>query len=43
VLNQKALQNVADGVVEMGTLPAAPPLSSLVDLSFVRDMRAAGK
>ena len=40
VLNEKALQNVADGIVDMGTLPAAPPLSSLIDLSFVRDMRA---
>jgi ABC-type nitrate/sulfonate/bicarbonate transport system substrate-binding protein len=38
VLNQKALQNVADGVVEIGTLPSAPPLSSMIDLSFVRDM-----
>ena len=40
VLNVKALQNVADGVVEIGTLPSVPPLSSLVDQSFVRDMRA---
>jgi ABC-type nitrate/sulfonate/bicarbonate transport system substrate-binding protein len=40
VLNEKALQNVADGIVDMGTLPAAPPLSSVMDLSFVRDMRA---
>jgi len=39
VLNEKALQNVADGVVDIGTLPAAPPLSEIVDLSFVRDMR----
>ncbi len=43
VLNQKALQNVADGVVDIGTLPAAPSLSSIMDLSFVRDMRAGGK
>jgi len=41
VLNQKGLQNVADGVVDIGTLPAAPPLSSIMDLSFVRDMRTA--
>jgi ABC-type nitrate/sulfonate/bicarbonate transport system substrate-binding protein len=40
VLNVKALQNVADGVVEIGTLPSVPPLSTLVDQSFVRDMRA---
>ena len=39
VLNVKALQNVADGIVDMGTLPAAPPLSDLVDLSFVRDLK----
>jgi len=38
VLNQKALQNVEDGVVEIGTLPSAPPLSSMIDLSFVHDM-----
>jgi len=38
VLNQKALQNVADGVVEIGTLPSAPPLSTMIDLSFVHDM-----
>lgn len=38
VLNEKALQNVADGVVDIGTLPAAPPLSSVIDLSFVRDL-----
>ena len=40
VLNEKSLQNVADGIVDMGTLPEAPPLSSVMDLSFVRDMRA---
>jgi ABC-type nitrate/sulfonate/bicarbonate transport system substrate-binding protein len=40
LLNQKALQNVADGVVDIGTLPAAPSLSSIMDLSFVRDMRS---
>jgi ABC-type nitrate/sulfonate/bicarbonate transport system substrate-binding protein len=39
VLNQKALQNVADGIVDIGTLPVAPPLSASVDLTFVRDMR----
>ena len=37
VLDQKALQNVADGVVDIGTLPAAPPLAGIVDKSFVRD------
>jgi ABC-type nitrate/sulfonate/bicarbonate transport system substrate-binding protein len=37
VLDRRALQNVADGVVEMGTLPSAPPLSGIIDLSFVRD------
>lgn len=39
VLNEKSLRNVADGVVEMGTLSVAPPLSGIVDSSFVRDMR----
>jgi ABC-type nitrate/sulfonate/bicarbonate transport system substrate-binding protein len=43
VLDEKALQNVADGVVEIGTLPVAPPLSSVMDLSFVRDMRTLGR
>lgn len=38
VLNEKALQNVADGVVDIGTLPAAPDLSSIVDTSFVHDI-----
>lgn len=37
VLDQHALQNVADGVVDIGTLPAAPSLAGIVDLSFVRD------
>jgi ABC-type nitrate/sulfonate/bicarbonate transport system substrate-binding protein len=37
VLNQKALQNVADGVVDIGTLTAAPKLSDIIDSSFVRD------
>jgi ABC-type nitrate/sulfonate/bicarbonate transport system substrate-binding protein len=37
VLNQKALQNVADGVVDIGTLTAAPKLSDIVDLTYVRD------
>ncbi len=41
ILNQKAMQNVMDGVVEIGTLPSAPPLSSVLDLSFVRDMGPA--
>jgi ABC-type nitrate/sulfonate/bicarbonate transport system substrate-binding protein len=41
ILNQQALQNVANGVVEIGTLPAAPPLSSLMDLSFARDAAKA--
>lgn len=39
VLNEKALQNVADGVVDIGTLPIAPQLSTVTDLSYVRDMR----
>jgi ABC-type nitrate/sulfonate/bicarbonate transport system substrate-binding protein len=39
VLNEKALRNVADGVVDIGTLQAAPPLSGIIDSSFVRDMR----
>jgi len=38
VLNQKALQNVADGIVDIGTLPSAPPLAPIVDQSFVRDL-----
>jgi ABC-type nitrate/sulfonate/bicarbonate transport system substrate-binding protein len=38
ILNQKALQNVADGVVDIGTLPVAPPLGPLIDTSFVRDI-----
>jgi ABC-type nitrate/sulfonate/bicarbonate transport system substrate-binding protein len=39
VLNEKAMQNVADGVVDIGTLPAAPPISSYVDSTFARDAR----
>jgi ABC-type nitrate/sulfonate/bicarbonate transport system substrate-binding protein len=38
VLNEKALQNVADGVVDIGTLPVAPSLSAVTDMSFVRDL-----
>lgn len=38
ILNQKALQNVADGVVDIGTLPTAPPLAPLIDVSFVREL-----
>jgi ABC-type nitrate/sulfonate/bicarbonate transport system substrate-binding protein len=37
VLDRRALQNVAAGVVDIGTLPAAPPLAGLIDLSFARD------
>jgi ABC-type nitrate/sulfonate/bicarbonate transport system substrate-binding protein len=36
VLNRQALQNVEDGVVEIGTLPSGPPLASMIDESFVR-------
>jgi ABC-type nitrate/sulfonate/bicarbonate transport system substrate-binding protein len=38
VLNQRALQNVADGVVDIGTLPSAPPVAAISDLTFVHDL-----
>ncbi len=37
VRDRRALQNVATGVVDIGTLPAAPPLAGLIDLAFARD------
>ncbi len=41
IVNERGLQNVIDGVVQMGTMPAPIPLSGLVDASFARD--PAGK
>jgi ABC-type nitrate/sulfonate/bicarbonate transport system substrate-binding protein len=38
IINEKALQNVADGIVDIGTLPSAPPLAPIIDSSFVRDL-----
>ena len=39
ILNEKSLRNVADGSVDIGTLPSVPPLAGLIDTSFVRDSR----
>jgi ABC-type nitrate/sulfonate/bicarbonate transport system substrate-binding protein len=39
VVNERALRNVEDGVVDIGTLPSAPPLANFVDASFVRESR----
>jgi ABC-type nitrate/sulfonate/bicarbonate transport system substrate-binding protein len=37
IVNERGLQNVINGVVEMGTLPAPIPLAGLVDTSFARE------
>ncbi len=39
VVDERALQNVANGIVDIGTLPSVPPLSQLVDGSYVRSAR----
>jgi len=37
LVSERGLQNVINGVVEMGTLPAPLPLAGLVDTSFARE------
>jgi ABC-type nitrate/sulfonate/bicarbonate transport system substrate-binding protein len=37
IVNERGLQNVIDGVLDMGTLTSPPPLHDLVDSSFARE------
>jgi ABC-type nitrate/sulfonate/bicarbonate transport system substrate-binding protein len=37
IVNERGLQNVINGVIDMGTLTAAPPIADLIDTSFARE------